>query len=215
MFSDELQVTTPVSPLERKTLNSDQLHAIVDISVVPVLSLRTNISRSALEDRDRLRDKAAGYYSARNREQLRAYVKRTEVLLRALKHDALFPDEDLVTGSGPDRLLNQLLHSPPSQTPQTGTDSSAEQLLSILVVTGLRSVFQPYRTGRATLRDYECPVDACSLTEDTRQLFTVDALLWENFARPPAVRELDTLDADIEFGRPSNQVSFLVHSKCV
>ena len=208
VFSDELQVTTLVSPLEHKILNSDQVHAIVENSVVPVLSLRTRISRSLLEDRERLRDKAAGYYSARNREQLRAYVNRTEVLLRGLKRDTLFPDEDPVTGSGPARLLNQLMHSLLSQTLQTRTDSGAEQLLSILVVTGLRSVFVPYRAGRATLRDLECPVDACTLTEDTRQLFTADALLWENSARPPAFRELDTLDADIEFGRPSNQVSF-------
>lgn len=97
------------------------------------------------------------------------------------------------------------MYSPP---PQTRADSSgAERLLTILVVTGLHSVFLPYREGRATLRDLECPVDACSVTEDTRQLFKADALLWENFARPPAVRELDTLDADIEFGRPANQVN--------
>ena len=134
------------------------MHAIVDNSVVPIKSLRTNISRSALEDRERLR-----------REHLRAYVKRTEVLIRAFKRDALFPDEDPVTGSGPDRLLNQIMHSLPSQTPPTGTDSGAEKLLSILVVTRLRSVFQPYRTGRATLRDLKCPVDACFLAEDTRQ----------------------------------------------
>lgn len=99
VYSEErLLTTTPASLLEHSNPISDQLNTIVDNSEFTFRSVRTNLSRSAVEDRERLRDKSAGYFAARERERLSAYVKRTELLLSALNRDALFPDEDPVTG---------------------------------------------------------------------------------------------------------------------
>ena len=89
----------------------------------------------------------------------------------------LWPEED----PGSDRITNQLMFVPPSQS---ASKSSSQRLKKILMYYGLGSWF-PLKPGRDMFREARCSVDTCNITLDQTQTKDADAIVYHHrFAQP-------------------------------